>query len=170
MKIGFVGLGQMGLVMAPHLLRDGWQVTGHDLIEPAEIPAGIAFTASLDDLVGSDVIITMLPDGGVVTSVVDQLITTGCRARFIDMSSAHPDDSLALAHRLSKINLSDSALWGTERNPFNSKRPCPLKHSNRSATVLQADPPSLSRSRILRGQVCGAPLAAVQLEAVLGLQ
>ena len=105
MKIGFVGLGQMGLVMAPHLLRDGWQVTGHDLIEPAEIPAGIAFTTSLDNLTDSDVIITMLPDGGVVTSVVDQLITAGCRARFIDMSSSHPDDSLALAHRLSPLGL-----------------------------------------------------------------
>jgi len=104
-KIGFVGLGQMGLVMVPHLRRDGWQVIGHDLVEPAEIPAGIAFTASLQDLADNDVIITMLPDGDAVTSVVDQLITAGCRARFLDMSSAHPDNSQALADRLSALGL-----------------------------------------------------------------
>ena len=54
-----------------------------------------------------------------------------------------------------------------DQGAFNSKRHA---HSNRGVTVLQANPPSLSRSRILRGQVCSAPLAAVQLEAVLGLQ
>ena len=105
MKIGFVGLGQMGLVMAPHLLRDGWRAAGHDLVEPSDLPGDITFTASLTDLADSDVIITMLPDGAAVTSVVDQLITATCTAMFIDMSSSHPDDSRALAHRLSDLGL-----------------------------------------------------------------
>jgi 3-hydroxyisobutyrate dehydrogenase len=105
MKIGFVGLGQMGLVMAPHLLRDGWRVTGHDLVEPSDLPGDIIFTASLKDLADSDVIITMLPDGAAVTSVVDQLITASCTAMFIDMSSSHPDDSRALAQRLADLGL-----------------------------------------------------------------
>ena len=105
MRIGFVGLGQMGLVMAPHLLCDSWRVTGHDLVTPADLPDGLGFTANLDDLAGSDVIITMLPDGEVVTGVVDRLTAAGCRAMFIDMSSAHPDDSRALAQRLSELGL-----------------------------------------------------------------
>jgi len=105
MKIGFVGLGQMGLVMAPHLMRDGWQVTGHDLVAPSDLPDGLDFSAGLSDLASSDVIITMLPDGEVVTEVVDRLLGAGCRALFIDMSSAHPDDSRALAHRLSELGL-----------------------------------------------------------------
>jgi 3-hydroxyisobutyrate dehydrogenase len=105
MKIGFVGLGQMGLVMAPHLLRDdwlgnNWRITGHDLVVPDCLPAGLGFTTNLADLATSDVIITMLPDGAIVTRIVDQLITAGCRALFIDMSSSHPDDSRALAQRL----------------------------------------------------------------------
>ena len=100
MKVGFVGLGQMGLVMAPHLLRDDWQITGHDLVIPDSPPADLGFTPNLTDLAASDVIITMLPDGAIVTGVVDQLITAGCQALFIDMSSSHPDDSRALAHRL----------------------------------------------------------------------
>ena len=105
MKIGFVGLGQMGLVMAPHLMRDGWHVTGHDLVAPSDLPDGLDFSAGLTDLASSDVIITMLPDGEVVTRVVDQLITTGARALFIDMSSSQPDESRVLAHRLSDHGL-----------------------------------------------------------------
>jgi 3-hydroxyisobutyrate dehydrogenase len=105
MKIGFVGLGQMGLVMAPHLMRDGWHVTGHDLVAPADLPDGLDFSAGLTDLASSDVIITMLPDGEVVTRVVDQLITAGARALFIDMSSSHPDESRVLARRLSDHGL-----------------------------------------------------------------
>jgi 3-hydroxyisobutyrate dehydrogenase len=37
--------------------------------------------------------------------VVDQLITAGARALFIDMSSSHPDESRVLAHRLSDHGL-----------------------------------------------------------------
>ena len=105
MKIGFVGLGQMGLVMAPHLRRDGWQVTGHDRVTPPDLPAGLGFTGRLEDLAASDVIITMLPDGVTVTKVVDRLVVAGCRALIIDMSSSHPDDSRALARRLSEVGL-----------------------------------------------------------------
>ena len=105
MKIGFVGLGQMGMVMAPHLLCDGWQVIGHDIVTPAALPDGLGFAASLDHLADSEVIITMLPDGTAVAEVVDRLVTAGCRAMFIDMSSAHPDDSRTLARRLSMAGL-----------------------------------------------------------------
>jgi len=105
-RIGFVGLGQMGRAMAPHLAGDGRQVTGHDLVRPDPLPANIGFSARLEDLAGSDLVITMLPDGAAVRAVVDRLLDDGCAAQVIDMSSSHPDDSRALAARLAECGLS----------------------------------------------------------------
>ncbi|MEC8538599.1 MAG: NAD(P)-dependent oxidoreductase [Pseudomonadota bacterium] len=105
-RIGFVGLGRMGRAMAPHLAADGWQVTGHDLVRPDPLPANVGFSERLEDLAGSDVIITMLPDGAAVRAVVDHLLDDGCTASVIDMSSSHPDDSRALAARLAERGLS----------------------------------------------------------------
>ena len=48
MHIGFVGLGQMGAAMAPHLAAAAYQVTGHDLIRPLALPAGVGFTSGSD--------------------------------------------------------------------------------------------------------------------------
>ena len=105
-RIGFVGLGRMGRAMAPHLAADGRQVTGHDLVRPDPLPANVGFSERLEDLAGSDVIITMLPDGAAVRAVVDHLLDGGCAASVIDMSSSHPDDSRALAARLAERGLS----------------------------------------------------------------
>ena len=76
-RIGFVGLGQMGRAMAPHLAGDGRQVTGHDLVRPDPLPANIGFSARLEDLAASDLIITMLPDGAAVRAVVERLLDRG---------------------------------------------------------------------------------------------
>ena len=105
-RIGFVGLGRMGQAMAPHLAGEGRQVTGHDLVRPDPLPANVGFSARLEDLAASDLIITMLPDGAAVRGVVDRLLDEGCAAAVIDMSSSHPDDSRALAARLAERGLS----------------------------------------------------------------
>ena len=105
-RIGFVGLGRMGRAMAPHLAGEGRQVTGHDLVRPDPLPANVGFSARLEDLAASDLIITMLPDGAAVRGVVDRLLDEGCAAAVIDMSSSHPDDSRALAARLAERGLS----------------------------------------------------------------
>ena len=105
-RIGFVGLGRMGRAMAPHLAGEGRQVTGHDLVHPDPLPANVGFSARLEDLAASDLIITMLPDGAAVRGVVDRLLDEGCAAAVIDMSSSHPDDSRALAARLAERGLS----------------------------------------------------------------
>ena len=105
-RIGFVGLGRMGRAMAPHLAGEGRQVTGHDLVHPDPLPANVGFSARLEDLAASDLIITMLPDGATVRGVVDRLLDEGCAAAVIDMSSSHPDDSRALAARLAERGLS----------------------------------------------------------------
>ena len=105
-RIGFVGLGQMGRAMAPHLAGNGRQVTGHDLVRPDPLPADIGFSERLEDLAGSEVVITMLPDGAAVRAVVERLLDKGCTAAVIDMSSSHPDDSRALAALLAERGLS----------------------------------------------------------------
>ena len=96
MAIGFVGLGKMGAAMAPHLVAGGYQVTGHDVMAPANLPEGLRFTDDLASLAECETIITMLPDGDVVSQVVGRLLDAGCTATVIDMSSSHPDVSRQL--------------------------------------------------------------------------
>ena len=96
MAIGFIGLGKMGAVMAPHLVAGGYQVTGHDVVAPPDLPEGLPFTDDLSALVTCETIITMLPDGDVVSQVVGRLLAAGCAAMVIDMSSSHPDVSRQL--------------------------------------------------------------------------
>jgi 3-hydroxyisobutyrate dehydrogenase len=73
-RIGFVGLGTMGLPMARNLLKAGHQVTGFDLSEEslakaAEAGAKRAATAK-DAAKGQDFVVTMLPAGKHVREVV----------------------------------------------------------------------------------------------------
>ena len=59
MKIGFIGLGNMGGPMAANLRRAGHQVTGFDLVAPMPddlTPAASALMAARD----AEVVITML--------------------------------------------------------------------------------------------------------------
>lgn len=96
MSIGFIGLGKMGAAMAPQLVKAGHQVVGHDLVPPSASLAGFEFAADLAALVDCSTIITMLPDGDAVEAVVHSLLSQGCRAAFIDMSSSHPNVSRRL--------------------------------------------------------------------------
>ena len=105
MKIGFVGLGQMGSVMAPHLLGKTREVIGHDLKNPGNLPAALRFEHELAGLAECEVIITMLPDGAVVTRVVETLLDAGYGGFVIDMSSSHPDVSRKLETRLADRGL-----------------------------------------------------------------
>ena len=63
MRIGFVGLGNMGLPMARNLLRAGHEVAGFDLNPAAMAALGGGAASAVDAASGADVIITMLPAG-----------------------------------------------------------------------------------------------------------
>lgn len=72
-KIGFIGLGHMGLPMALNLVKAGLQVTGFDL-QPTALDAfvaggGIAAKQLADAARDQDVFITMLQQGSQVKSV-----------------------------------------------------------------------------------------------------
>jgi 3-hydroxyisobutyrate dehydrogenase len=73
-RIGFVGLGTMGLPMARNLLKAGHQVTGFDLGEAAlakAVEAGARRAASAREAArGQDFVVTMLPAGRHVREVV----------------------------------------------------------------------------------------------------
>lgn len=93
MKIGFIGLGNMGGPMAANLAKAGHDVLGFDLVAPC--PDGVASAASATAAVtGADVVITMLPSGAILRSVADEVIpamTTGsvlCDCSTVDVDSA----------------------------------------------------------------------------------
>lgn len=67
MKIGFLGLGHMGLPMARNLVAAGYEVRGYDVVDAARVAAeaaGIPMAESAADaVVGADVVLTMFPAG-----------------------------------------------------------------------------------------------------------
>ncbi len=74
MKIGWIGLGNMGTPMAANLVRAGHQVAGFDLSEPARASAAALGIDVVADAVqateGAEIVFTMLPAGRHVQSVV----------------------------------------------------------------------------------------------------
>lgn len=73
MKIGFIGLGNMGLPMAKNLLAAGHDVVGFDAGEPAIIAAkeaGLKMATSVTKAAqGAQAVITMLPNGAISKTV-----------------------------------------------------------------------------------------------------
>ncbi|GAW33218.1 3-hydroxyisobutyrate dehydrogenase [Roseovarius sp. A-2] len=73
MKIGFIGLGNMGGPMAANLAKAGHEVTGFDMadveIEGVRMAGGAAEAAN-----GAQVVITMLPNGDILRRVADAVI------------------------------------------------------------------------------------------------
>jgi 3-hydroxyisobutyrate dehydrogenase len=90
-KIGFIGLGNMGLPMAANLLKAGHQVIGFDVVPAAReaaAAAGIAVAASAAAAAAAEVIITMLPNGKLVREVYQEILpATPAGALLIDSST-----------------------------------------------------------------------------------
>lgn len=73
MRIGFIGLGNMGGPMALNLARAGHEVTGFDPV--ALIPEGVrAAQSATEAAAGAEVVITMLPNGAILRSVAAGII------------------------------------------------------------------------------------------------
>ena len=93
MKIGFIGLGNMGGPMAANLAAAGHQVAGFDLAAP--MPEGVTKVATAAEAAtGAEVVITMLPNGKILRAVADEVIpamSTGavlCDCSTVDVDSA----------------------------------------------------------------------------------
>jgi 3-hydroxyisobutyrate dehydrogenase len=92
MKIGFIGLGNMGAPMAANLIRAGHDLRGFDT---AARPEGIPMAATAAEAAaGADVVITMLPNGAILRAVAAQVIAAMrpgavlCDCSTVDVESA----------------------------------------------------------------------------------
>ena len=73
MKIGFIGLGNMGAPMATNLARAGHTVRGYDVA--GTTAEGTTQVQSIEEAVkGADVVITMLPNGAILRDVAAEAI------------------------------------------------------------------------------------------------
>ena len=103
MKIGFVGLGNMGTPMAVNLTNAGHEVVGFDPV--AAIPAGVTKAQTAQEAAsGADVVITMLPNGAIAHSVASDILPVMTKGAVlldcstIDVASARAMDQLAQDH------------------------------------------------------------------------
>ncbi|CAI8217868.1 MAG: putative 3-hydroxyisobutyrate dehydrogenase [SAR116 cluster bacterium] len=97
MKIGFIGLGNMGGPMAANLAAAGHDVTGFD-VAPAQVEGVSMVPTAQDAASGRDVVITMLPDGAILRQVAAEIIPSmaaGCG--FVDCSTVDVDSARAVA-------------------------------------------------------------------------
>ncbi len=96
MKIGFIGLGNMGAPMARNLVAAGHAVTGFDVAaEPDGIPTGATATEVAAE---ADVVLTMLPDGAILRGVADEIVPVmRPGAVFLDCSTVDVKSARAVA-------------------------------------------------------------------------
>ena len=96
-KIGFIGLGNMGLPMCLNLLKTENHVVAFDLNQDALHQAqnhGAVATQQIEELASDcSVIFTMLPGDQAVDRVMSQLIMVGPAATFVDCSTVSPSTS-----------------------------------------------------------------------------
>src|SRR5690606_15599122 len=104
MRIGFIGLGNMGGRIAAGIVRSGREVLGYDLRAENIAAAGAVTAGSVGEVAeGSDIVLMSLPDSTVVEAVV--MDDGGLHAHVrpgqivVDLSTAAPDSTTRI-HRL----------------------------------------------------------------------
>ena len=107
-RLGFIGLGDMGLPMAENLLKAGFATTVFDVRQERTAlltaQGALAATSPADVAARSDIIVVCLPDGDTVQQVVagKDGILEACREGqvLIDTTTNYPPDSRKLSHML----------------------------------------------------------------------
>lgn len=117
-RIGFVGLGTMGLPMAENLASAGFQVAGHDLAarpgQQLAAAGGSIASSAAAAAEGADIVITMLPNASHVREALfgpHGIAETLSRdAVFINMSTILPQetDSLGEAMKARGLRMIDA--------------------------------------------------------------
>lgn len=105
MKIGFIGLGNMGAPMAANLVAAGHQLTGFDIsnvsIEGCPLAKSAAQAAE-----GQDAVITMLPNGEALLAVYAEIVPAGqAGAVFIDCSTVDVSSARKAASQAEQAGL-----------------------------------------------------------------
>ena len=105
MKIGFIGLGNMGGPMAANLAKAGHEVTGFDMADVAIEGVSMAVSGT-DAAKGADVVITMLPNGAILRAVAEELIPAMEKgAALVDCSTVDVDSARAVAEQAVEAGL-----------------------------------------------------------------
>ena len=96
MKIGFIGLGNMGAPMAKNLAQAGHDVAGFDTANLSV--DGVKHAASaIDAATGADVVFTMLPNGDILRSVASDIIPVMSKGAVLaDCSTVDVDSARAV--------------------------------------------------------------------------
>jgi 3-hydroxyisobutyrate dehydrogenase len=101
-KIGFIGLGNMGLPMATNLVKAGHAVTGFDVVPAAQeaaAKAGIKIAATAAEAArDEEIIVTMLPNGKLVLNVYDEILPAAAPGTLLIESSTIDVASARTAH------------------------------------------------------------------------
>ena len=95
-NIGFIGLGAMGSVMAPLIVKSGYRVNGFDIKVNIDKSSGVRQVKDINELRSLDVLIFMLPNGKIVSEVAQKLMDVNLKSIFIDMSSSDPQETKEL--------------------------------------------------------------------------
>jgi 3-hydroxyisobutyrate dehydrogenase len=106
MKIGFIGLGNMGAPMAANLVAAGHDVTGFDTA--GVTVEGVAPAASAAEAArGAEVVVTMLPNGEILRKVAEEIVPAMARgAVFLDCSTVDVASARAVAEQAQAAGLS----------------------------------------------------------------
>lgn len=105
MKIGFIGLGNMGAPMAQNLVAAGHDVIGYDT---ASITlTGITQAATVQEAAkGADVVITMLPNGAILRAVAADVIPVmSSGSALLDCSTVDVDSARTVAEQATKAGV-----------------------------------------------------------------
>ena len=115
LKIGFIGLGNMGAPMAENLARNGLDVLGFDIDNSIKLPE-ITMMPSIPKLLTEvDIIFTMLPSGLVVKEIVNEFINNfNPKSTLIDCSTIDVKTTKEVFQilRNKKINMLDAPVSG----------------------------------------------------------
>ena len=119
-RVGFIGLGAMGLPMAKQLVEAGYEVCGFDL-DSTNLDRAVAsgvIAAGSNQHIGEqcELMILMLPNSDVVDAVLEEMLSAQSLrcTTVVDMSSSVPARSVGVSQRLAdaRITFIDAPVSG----------------------------------------------------------
>lgn len=105
MKIGFIGLGNMGNPMAANLAKAGHDVSGFDMADVA-VPGVNMVSSGPEAATDADIVVTMLPNGQILRAVANEIIPAMAPgAVWIDCSTVDVDSARAVAEQAKETDV-----------------------------------------------------------------
>ena len=115
LKIGFIGLGNMGAPMAKNLAKNGLDVLGFDTDNSIKLPE-ITMMPSIPAILNEvDIVFTMLPSGLVVKEIVTEFINNfNAESTLIDCSTIDVETTKEVCQTLGnkKVHMLDAPVSG----------------------------------------------------------